>query len=224
MSLKICQSTIGSAGSALLAVLALSSCQLIPSDVANLPSELSYGDSPLQVKLTLGSPQRKEDWIDKSDRNQLGEIWHYQNDWHHEPGLFDVNDGFGSWDLYFDRTQHLVGWKLVEPLPSQGRAREQFWTDHLWEGRAEMYLSNFLRDKSVRRADDPLSSTEVRCFAQACLDLDLGLKGFPRDVRHWNDVRYLRLQCQSFKDPSRAQNPREREKLVNCARQLKSEL
>ncbi|MEZ0389177.1 MAG: hypothetical protein ACAI34_19025 [Verrucomicrobium sp.] len=59
----------------------------------------------------------------------VGEILHYKDDMNPQGRWLSVgsawSDPFCSWDLYFNRRDRYVGWRLVEPLSGQ-RGRERF--------------------------------------------------------------------------------------------------
>ena len=61
----------------------------------------------------------------------IGEVLHYRDDWNDQGRWMDLGsawaDHFATWDVYLDKDDHFVGWRLVDP-PGQDRTREQFAT------------------------------------------------------------------------------------------------
>ena len=83
----------------------------------------------------------------------VGEILHYNDDMNPQGRWLSVgsawSDPFCSWDLYFDRRDRYVGWRLVEPLSGQ-RGRERFVssdygrrTNRAWRRKVEDLLQEY---------------------------------------------------------------------------------
>ena len=78
-----------------------------------LPSELEVGMKPNQVICKMGKPNR----IEKRPGNR--EVWTYWDLWWSD-------NSWGSWELHFNNSGGLSGWKLIDPPSNEEFNRSAF--------------------------------------------------------------------------------------------------
>jgi hypothetical protein len=130
---------------------------------------------------------------------RVGEVWQYRDDMNQQARWVDLGTGwqdpFASWDLYFDNHGRYVGWRLIEPLNAQGRARERFVTsdasdlfNNRWDRKVEDILER-LQDCLADSTRDPAD------LQQDCRLVSADLRLVPQNYRHKESLNNMTWYC-----------------------------